>query len=135
MRCHSPRCRIVFEVRDRVPVCASLDLSSSENGSFFRAKHLAAIKLDDLRDDVYAAAGVLSEIRRAVTCVRLVIRPFDGIVSAWKLSPEFLSQVAEVYNGAPVGGRIAAIKAAFVVSDRQALRYKKQVEEMRLLHD
>jgi len=56
MRCHSPRCRIVFEVRDRVPVCASLDLSSSENGSFFRAKHLAAIKLDDLRDDVYAAA-------------------------------------------------------------------------------
>jgi hypothetical protein len=57
----------------------------------------------------------------------------ESVTRRRKVTPEFLSQVAEVYNGAPVGGRIAAIRTAFVVSERQALRYKKQAEEMELI--
>jgi hypothetical protein len=133
-------CSIVFEVRDRVPVCVSLHLGSPEGGSIVRAKDLNAIKLDDLRDDVYAAAGVVlpnpdGGFVHRIGRVREDRKRVEQVTRRRKVTPEFLSQVAEVYNGAPVGGRIAAIRTAFVVSERQALRYKKQAEEMELIDD
>jgi hypothetical protein len=40
-----------------------------------------------------------------------------------KITPEFLSRVAEIHRAAPEGGRLAAVKVAFMVNERQALRY------------
>jgi hypothetical protein len=137
-----PACKIVFEVRDRTPVCASLHLGSSERGSDVRAKDLNAIKLEDLRDDVYAAAGVFVPNPDGGFVRKLGPSSFqrdrkrvERVTRRRKVTPEFLSQVAEVYNSAPVGSRIGAIKAAFVVSERQAIRYKKQAEEMEPIDD
>ena len=49
---------VVFEVRERVPVCTKVLLTPDpETGEPVRARDLAAIRLDDLREDVYAAAG------------------------------------------------------------------------------
>ena len=136
-----PACEIIFEVRDRVPVCASLRLESV-GGIYVRPKDLSAIKLDDLRDDVYAAAGVFEPNpdggfihKRGPTSFHRDRKRVEQVTRRRKVTPEFLSQVAEVYNGAPVGGRIAAIRTAFVVSERQALRYKKQAQEMELIDD
>jgi hypothetical protein len=102
---------------------------------------LTAIKLDNLRDDVYAAAGVFIRNPEGGDLVRKLgwasfkrdRKRVESVTRRRKVTPELLSQVAEVYNGAPVGGRLAAIRAAFVVSERQAIRYKKQAEEMGLI--
>jgi hypothetical protein len=40
-----------------------------------------------------------------------------------KITPKFLSRVAEIHQAAPEGGRLAAVKVAFMVNERQALRY------------
>lgn len=53
-----PACKIVYEARHGVPVCASITLGSADSGAHVRAKDLSAIKLDNLRDDVFAHVGV-----------------------------------------------------------------------------
>ena len=135
---HRVACSIVFEVRDRVPVCVSLSLGSPEGGSVIRAKDLNALRLDDLRDDVYAAAGVVlpnpdGGFVHRLGRFREDRKRVEQVTRRRKVTPEFLSQVAEVYNGAPVGGRLEAIRAAFVVSERQALRYIAQAKQGELI--
>jgi hypothetical protein len=133
-----PACKIVFEVRNGVPVCASFNLGSSESGSHVRAKDLNVIKLDNLRDDVYAAAGVFvpnSEggFVRKLGRFHQDRKRVESATQRRKVTPEFLGRVAEVYNGAPVGGRLEAIRAAFVVSERQALRYMALAKQKGLI--
>jgi hypothetical protein len=125
-----PACKVVFEVCGGVPVCNSIELSVTDSGTHVRAKDLSAIKLDNLREDVFAHVGVL------------VPNPDGGLVRRFgpgsfhrdrkriehatrrrKVTPELLSRVAEIHNGAPAGGRLEAVRAAFNVSERQALRY------------
>jgi hypothetical protein len=136
-----PACKIVFEVRNGVPVCAGISLGSADGGTLVRAKDLTAIKLDNLRDDVFALAGVF------------VPNPDGGLVRKFgpgsfhkdrkrteratqrrKITPEFLNRVAEIHNGAPEGGRVAAIKAAFKVKERQALRYIALAKQKELIN-
>lgn len=120
---------VTFEVRDGVPGATSITLCAGGD-RLLRAKDLTAVKLDQIRNEVYAVAGVgthptllvapgvyeltgedaIKEVRRAATSRR-------------KITPEFLSRVAEIHQRAPEGERIAAVKAAFTVNDRQALRY------------
>jgi hypothetical protein len=50
-----------------------------------------------------------------------------------KVTPEFLTRVAEIYSAAAAGGRIEAIRAAFDVSERQALRYIAVAKEKGLI--
>ena len=54
-----PSCRLMFEVRNRVPICTSAAIEAKP-GIPVRAKDLRAIKLDNIRDDAFAAAGVCS---------------------------------------------------------------------------
>jgi hypothetical protein len=137
-----PAFNIIFEIRNRVPVCASVHLWSPESGSHVCAMDLNAIKLDDLRDNLYAFAGVFVPNpdgglvhKIGPSAFREDRKRVERVTRRRKVTPEFLSQVAEVYNNAPVGGRIATIKTAFVVSERQAIRYKKQAEEMGMIND
>ena len=52
-----------------------------------------------------------------------------------KMTDTFAKSVANVVNKAPPGGRIAAIEAAFGVSERTAKRYKKEAEKRGLIDD
>ena len=124
-----PACKIIFEVRNGVPVCASIELRAADGGTHVRAKDLTAIKLDNLRDDVFAHIGVF------------VPNPDGGLVRKFgpgsfhkdrkrvehatqrrKITSEFLNRVAEIHNGTPEGGRVEAVRAAFKVQERQACR-------------
>jgi hypothetical protein len=123
-----PACKIVFEVRNGVPVCASLHLGSSESESHVRTKDLNAVKLDDLRDDVYGAAGVFvpnadGGFIRKLGRFHDDRKRVEQATQRRKVTPEFLGRVAEIHNGAAIGGRLEAVRAAFNVSERQALRY------------
>jgi hypothetical protein len=125
-----PACKIVLEVRNGVPVCASLQLASSASGAHVRPKDLNAIKLDDLRDVLYAYVGVFvlnagggfiqkfgpAQFKQDHKRVQKVTRRRT-------MTSELLSQVAEVYRAAPERGRTEAVRSAFCVSQRQALRY------------
>jgi hypothetical protein len=57
----------------------------------------------------------------------------EGATQRRKLTPEFLGKVADIHTTAPDGGRIDAVKAAFNVEERQALRYIAQARKRGLI--
>lgn len=125
---------IVWEVRNLAPACVSVHLVAGEMP--IKAKALAAIKLDQIRDEVYAVAGVgaftpdgTDDYELTGTDARKAVRR----ATRQKITPEFLHTVADVYNGAPDGNRLAAVKAAFKVYERQALRYIAKIREEGLI--
>lgn len=137
-----PACKIVFEVRNGVPVCTSLHLwSQPDSETYVRAKHLSGVKLDSLRDDVYAYAGVFTRNPDSggwiqnMTGYRQNRKRVERATTRRKVTPEFLSRVAQLHNGTPEGGRLEAVKAAFGVSERQALRYIARAREEGLIND
>jgi len=133
-------CEIVFEVRDGVPGCVCIKLSADER--FIRAKDLSVIKLDELREEAYALAGVLTQtpdgklVRKYTPATYQANRKrIERATSRRKVTPEFLRRVAELHNGTPEGGRLEAVKAAFSVSERQALRYIAQARREGLINE
>jgi len=127
-----PAREIVFEVRNGVPICTRLTfVSDSQTG--VRAKDLKALKLDELRDDVYAYVGVFTPnpaggpdswmLRVGRGSYHQDRKHVERATTRRKLTPEFLERVSEIHNAAPEGGRLEAVKAAFNVLERQALRY------------
>jgi hypothetical protein len=128
----SPPCEIVFEVRGGAPVCTSLHLWSDDERQV-RAKDLSAIKLDNLRDDVYAmrryARGPDGAIEHLINwpgspAYRRDRKRVEQAGSRRQvITAQLLSRVAQVHQGAPEGGRLAAVESAFNVQERQALRY------------
>src|SRR5262249_21771263 len=135
-----PACKVIFEVRNGVPVCTSIHLWSPDGGSHVRAKDLNAIKLDNLRDDVFGYVGVFVPnpdgglMRKLGPTAFLQDRKrVERATQRRKITPEFLSRVAEIHKAAPEGGRLAAVKAAFKVKERQALRYIDQARRKGLI--
>lgn len=140
-----PAREIVFEVRNGVPQCVSFTLSALDGQSGVRAKHLNAISLEQLRDDLFAYAGIyrpnpdggLVATRGDFSLHRRDRKAVENAVAQQrrKITPEFLQRVADIHNGAPAGTRIGAIKAAFGVEQRQAIRYKQAAQEAGLISD
>lgn len=122
-------CEILFEVRDGVPGCVSIRLWADER--LLRPRDLTAIPLDDIRDQVYAFAGIGAftpdgeEYSLGGAAARKAV---NRAASRRKITPEFLGRVAEIHQATPEGGRLAAVIAAFGVSERHALRYIKQAK-------
>jgi hypothetical protein len=134
-----PALHIVFEVRDGVPVCVDFHLSSGSEGHV-RAKDLDAVNLDGLRDDVYGAAGVFvanpdgGYVRKVgLTSFQRDRNRVRRATGRRTVTPEFLRQVADVHNSTAHGGRIEAIRDAFSVSERTALRYVAQAKQEGLI--
>jgi hypothetical protein len=125
---------IVFEVRDGVPGCASLILAGE---TFIRTKDLTTIKLDRLCQDAFAVTGVYqpSDDGNGTEVTYEVVRSAVGSATKrHRLTPEFLADVAEVYNNAPEGTRTNAIIAAFDnVNQRTAFRYIAAARERNLI--
>jgi hypothetical protein len=135
-----PALRIVFEVRDGVPVCVDFHLSSGSEGQI-RAKDLNAVNLDGLRDDVYGAAGVFvanpdgGYVRRVgLTSFRRDRNHVRRVTRRRTVTPEILRQVADVHDSTPHGSRIEAIRDEFSVSERTALRYIAQAKQEGLIN-
>lgn len=139
-----PGCELVFQVRNGAPYCISLKLSA-DDGCVVRPKDLNALSLEKMRDDLFAYVGVFREnpdggwvhTRGSDSLFRRDRKAVEKAVSQSrrKMTDEFKQQIADVYNGAPAGTRIAAIKAAFGVEQRQAIRYKQAAQEARLISD
>jgi hypothetical protein len=139
-----PGCKIVFEVRGEVPACVSISLSA-EGQNQLRASDLKSINPVNLRDDVYAHTGVFVQnadggdgeyVRRLGWAPFLEDRKrVENAAKRRKLTPEFLGRVANVHKAASDGGRLAAIKDAFGVDNRQALRYIAKAKEKGLIDE
>ncbi|MGO9523849.1 hypothetical protein [Mycobacterium sp.] len=132
-----PACRIIFEVQGGVPVCASFTLSAVGQTPV-RAKDLRAIKLDELRETVYATAGVFMPTSdgKWLLTVGYSVEDRQHVEQAArrrKVTPELLSQVAEIHNQAPDDGHLEAVVSAFRVSERQAWRYIAQARKEGLI--
>lgn len=130
---------IVFEVRDGAPGAVSLKL---DGAGFIRQKDLTAIRLDHIRAEVYAVAGVGAFIPDGgddygqtdyVLNAEKAREAVKTAASRRRITPEFLHRVAEIHQSAPKGERLAAVKAAFSVKERQALRYIAQAREKDLI--
>jgi hypothetical protein len=138
-----PACTIVFEVRKGVPVCASVHLSGTEDGqTTVRAKDLKAIALDNLRADVFAYAGVFEPNpdspggwvhKIGGASFQQDRKKVERAQQRRKITPEFLSRVAELHNSAAAGSRLATVIAAFNVEERQALRYIRLARDKGLI--
>lgn len=126
---------IAWEVRNRVPQCMSVTLHADDGG--LQTKDLHAIRLDDIREIVYTAIGIgaftpdgeeysmtSAEARKAV----------NRATSRRTMTNERLRHVAEIHRAAPEGRRLAAVKAAFQVSERTALRYIAKAKEEGYIH-
>jgi hypothetical protein len=142
-----PPCKIVFEVRDGVPICASFTLTADDRTPI-RGQDLRSFKLDGLRADVYSYAGVFVLAEEGdltfhpksrgkwVLTVGYGIKERQHVEQATRrrrMTPELLSKVAKIHKSAPEGSSMDAIAAAFGVSERQAWRYIAQARENGLI--
>jgi hypothetical protein len=121
---------VVFEVWDRVPVCTKIALAADrENGKPLRAKDLADIRLDELREDAFATAGVFERNPAGGWIHKLSAESFgrdrrkvQGAARRRKITPELLQRVAQTHAAAE-GARVAAVADEFGVTMRTAHRY------------
>jgi len=135
-----PAREIVFEVRNREPVCASIKLGGHDE-TCVQAGDLESIRLDDLRDNIYACVGVFVPnpdggdlIHRIGPAAFLQDRKrVQSVTRRRRLKRAFLMEVAKVHQAAPEGTRIKAVKAAFHVEDSQANRYIKAARKEGLI--
>jgi hypothetical protein len=134
-----PSYRLTFEVWDGVPVCTGLVIEARD-GTSIRAKDLNAIRLDNIRDDTFAVAGVWRENapgKYARTWSRSSFRTdrkhVEHATKRRKLTPEFLERVADIHKATPTA-RVDAVMAAFGVSERQAKRYVAAAREKGLIN-
>lgn len=125
-------CRIVFEVTDGLPGCSSITLAAQ--GRPVRAKDLAAVKLDAIRDEAFRAVGLLVADPDGAHDAppRLVRKVVNTATSRRRVTPEFLRQIAslcEQADGDSTQDRVEAVKAALGVTERSAYRYIAAAKE------
>jgi hypothetical protein len=141
---HRPAAWIAYEIRNGVPVCTGIAMWSNDQNQV-RTRDLSATWLERVRDKAYAATGIFTanpsggwvrtlgpgtlpadarQVKRAATSPR-------------KMTPEFLTRVAEVYNSTPLGSRTEAVCAAFnpTPHQRTALRWIHMAKKAGLIDD
>jgi hypothetical protein len=123
-----PACQVTFEVHDGVPVCTYFALSADEMP--VRPRHLKEFKLDVLRSDIYAYLGTWAQNPDGGLLLTLgrgsrgrTRAQVEQATKRRKVTLELLEKVAVVHQDAPEGARIDAVRGAFTVSTRTALRY------------
>jgi hypothetical protein len=88
---------------------------------FIRQKDLTAIRLDQIRDEVYVVAGVGAFTPDGTDVYELTAsaarKALSRATSRRKITSEFLRKVAEIHQSVPDGQRLAAVKAAFCVKN------------------
>ncbi len=133
---------VVFQTGDAgIPVCASVRVDA-DGGTGVMTKHLKALRLEEIRADVFAFAGLYTRTPQGDYMRRLGRAEFEtnrGAVakvgSRRRMTPHLLAQIASIHNGATPGGKIAAVKNAFHVERRQALRYISAARDAGLISE
>ncbi|MCV7090031.1 hypothetical protein [Mycobacterium interjectum] len=137
-----PACQVTFEVRDGVPVCTYFALSAIADESAVRPRYLKEFPLDAVRNDMYGYVGVFTRepggglVSKLGRASRERTRgQVEQAAKRRKVTPELLKKVASVHRAAGPGARIDAVRGAFTVSTRTALRYIAAAKEMGLIDD
>ncbi|MGE2728964.1 hypothetical protein ACQI4F_05780 [Mycolicibacterium vaccae] len=115
---------VAWEIRDAVPRCTRVVLCAGEAG--LRTKDLHAIRLDDIREIVYTAIGIdvaTSDGDEYQLTPAETRKTVNRATSRRTMTNELLKRVAEIHRKAPEGRRTEAVRAAFNVHERTALRY------------
>lgn len=137
---------VVFEVWNRIPVCVSVKVSANfEANMTVGGPDISALpkvlpNLDDLRDRVLGAVGLFEKnphggwvhTIRADSDARDTAR-VSRMPKSRAAGPGLLKEVAEVHKAAPARGKVAAVEAAFVVSNSTAKRYIRDARKADLL--
>ncbi|MGI8757503.1 MAG: hypothetical protein ACR2MB_16925 [Acidimicrobiales bacterium] len=139
-----PSIDFVVEVVDGVPQCRDLRITSVDGGREVRTLDLNAVRLGDWVEDVLAAfAGTIESEDKGVITVGYSGGTEAGAVAAIhdsrkgrgarKITPAFLTEVAEVYRKNFEDRPLQAVAAAFGVQDRQASNYVERCRAEGLL--
>jgi hypothetical protein len=123
---------LTFEVRDGSPGCVKVEVAAGVGESYLRSKDLAAIKIDELCIEAFAFTGVTkTEDGRFVHRLnyRRDRKRVEQVKTRRTMTPDLIARVAQIHDTTPEGSRIAAIRAAFNVAERQALRYIAQARK------
>ena len=132
-----PACRIVFEIRDEVPILASFTLSSTDQ-IVARAEHLRTFRIEDLREEVFGYIGVFVpnsnvpggwELHVGPQALRQGRKHVEQATRPRKNTHQRLVEVAKVYTTTEgtEGRRVQAVQKAFPtkrgpLGERQAKR-------------
>jgi hypothetical protein len=137
-----PACQVTFEVRDGVPVCTYFALSAMAGEMGVRPRYLKEFPLDAVRNDMYAYVAVFTRepdgglmAKFGRTSRERTRAQVEQAAKRRKVTPELLKNVAAVHQDAPEGGRIDAVRGAFTVSTRTALRYIAAAKEKGLINE
>ena len=143
-----PRLTMRLEVVDGVPQCRKLTIESNDGGRGVRPLDLAAVRVADWVDDIYAmfarriikrhSSGAPAVTVSEASCERHMeaVRQFqDGRKgkAARKLDDTFLAGVAAVYRQHFGEGPTKAVAAAYGVGHRTASMYVTKARRRGLL--
>lgn len=130
-----PCLSLVLEVVDGVPQCRSLAITSVEDGREVRPLDLDAVRLREWVDDIYAAfaldvvdtehgvrLGPLEDGEEQLQTLGAFAAARRG-KAARRVTPQLLETAAQVYREHIHDRPIAAVAAAFDVSERSASDY------------
>ncbi len=139
-----PSIHFAIEVIDGLPQCRDVRITSVEGGREVRTLDFKAVRLGDWVEDVLAAfAGKIESEEKGVITVGYTGETQAGAVSAMhdsrkgrgarRITPEFLTEVAEVYRAHFDDRPLKAVARAYGVQDRQASNYVERCRDEGLL--
>ncbi len=133
-----PSLHLRLELVDGLPQCRELRITAADNGREVRPLDLAAVRIAETVDDVYALFAMpFVETTEGDTRSRFVSMPDHNSesksISDWqqarkgkgarRITPQFLERCAQVYKDNFDKGPIAAVARANGVSERSASAY------------
>lgn len=129
-----PALDLVLEVKDGVPQCRELRLTSTEGGREIKRLDLDAVRLNEWIEDLYAmfATRIVSEEGHVITAVMNLDDHVGAAAqmaqarkgkAARKMDVDLLAKVAEVYRSHLKHAPTRAVADAFGVQIRTASKY------------
>jgi hypothetical protein len=134
-----PDLKMKIEVREGIPVVTEVTLQARPDGPEVRRRHLDALALDDLLEQIVAACSVKDADGTGRTLIPdmdrgAALRNVRGARSGrTRISQERLLKAAEIYREHVDGRPTEAIARAFGVSHRTAARYVQHARKSGLL--
>ncbi len=139
-----PSLSMVLEVRDGVPVCASVAITSRPGSREVRRQDLGAVPVEDWVESLFAVAAHQAETTEAGDVVlgwgsrdiRDAARKDVELARRGlrrKVTPSFLADVADTYREHVNDQPVQAVRARFGVKQRTAAGYIEQARKQGLL--
>ncbi len=138
-----PSLSMVLEVRDGIPVCASVTITSRPGSREVRRQDLRAVPVEDWVESLFAVAAHQAETTEAGEValgwdkdIRLAARKDVELARRGlrrKVTPAFLADVADTYREHVDDQPVQAVRARFGGAQRTAAGYIEQARKQGLL--